>query len=88
MQKTMHDVLGWQMDCINYDPCPLCYGCRNFDVSYKKCEKCNENAKRDVCNRVRHTPKALAMMINKKPIVVNMQDFETVHQQIEEERKK
>lgn len=68
MQKTVHDVLGWQIDCINFNPCPLCYGCRNYDESYVKCEKCAVDMSFNVCNRKLHTEKALAMMIPRKRI--------------------
>jgi hypothetical protein len=73
MQKTVHDVRGWQIDCINFHPCPLCYGCRNYDPSYKKCEKCaEENMKQNICNRTLHTEKALAMMI--RPMRIDLDE--------------
>lgn len=67
-QKSKHDVLGWQVDCIDYKPCPLCYGCRNHDSSYIRCEKCAVNRKLNICNVKLHTESILERMISREVI--------------------
>ena len=67
-QKTWHDVRGWQINCPNYIMCPLCYGCRNYDSSYLKCEKCADDMHNNVCTSKLHTEKNIAKMI-KRPYI-------------------
>jgi len=67
--KNRYDVWGVQHNCLNYEECPLCYGCRAYDSSYIKCQHCAENMKKNVCNKKKHTPKALTMMIQ-RPVIV------------------
>lgn len=68
-QKTRHSVWGAQHGCVNYQECPLCYGCRAYDSSYVKCQHCAEDMKKNVCDRKKHTDKALAIMIQ-RPVIV------------------
>lgn len=68
--KTYRDVLGWQINCKWYQKCPLCYGCRNYDSTYLKCQKCAENMKQNVCNRELHTDKIISRMITREVIEV------------------
>lgn len=68
--KTKYDTLGYQRSCVNYDPCPLCWGCRAYDPSYKKCEMCETDAKQNICNKKKHTPQLLAKMIRRTTIRV------------------
>lgn len=66
MRKTQYDTWGYKYHCILYEPCPLCYGCRAYDPSYKKCEHCEENSRRDICDKKKHTEKALTLMLKGK----------------------
>lgn len=68
--KTHHDVLGWQMNCLNYTMCPLCYGCRAYNPSYAKCQRCTADGKKkfNVCNTELHTEKNLSLMITREVI--------------------
>ena len=68
--KTKYDTLGYQHSCVNYDPCPLCWGCRAYDPSYKKCKMCETDIKQNICNKQKHTPKVLAKMIRRTTIRV------------------
>ena len=44
--KTKDSVRGYRINCIRFEQCPLCYGCRAFDSSMVQCLKCEEeNAK-------------------------------------------
>lgn len=65
--KNVHDVKGWQIDCINFKPCPLCYGCRNADPKFLKCLKCMENSF-DICNIKLHTEENISRMITREVI--------------------
>ena len=40
--KTYHDVRGSKIKCINYQKCPLCYGCRRYSSIDPECRKCYE----------------------------------------------
>jgi hypothetical protein len=62
--KTWNSALGAEKHCPNFDPCPLCFGCRNYTEKAVRCDKCAEdNYKKNICNTERHTEKALGMMI-------------------------
>ncbi len=64
--KTMQDTEGYKHDCPNYDPCPLCYGCRNAGLYPSRCDSlCGENPKKNICNRELHTPKNIGMMVQR-----------------------
>lgn len=48
--KTKTSVSGFINRCPDYEMCPVCYGCRNFNPTYKKClDECG-TYKEDVCN--------------------------------------
>lgn len=64
--KSKYDTRGWQINCKDYTPCPLCYGCRSYDSKYIKCEGCDN--KTDKCNVELHTEKNIALMIPREVI--------------------
>lgn len=67
MIKDWNTPLGARLNCPNYDPCPLCYGCRNYDSAVVRCEHCYEkNKKANICKRELHTEEALSMMLKLK----------------------
>lgn len=67
MLKDWNTPLGAQMNCPNFDPCPLCFGCRSYSSSVNRCKKCYEdNKKQNICNRELHTETALSMMLKLK----------------------
>ena len=67
MIKDWNTPLGARLHCPNFDPCPLCYGCRNYDSAVVRCERCYEdNKKSNICNRELHTEEALFMMLKLK----------------------
>lgn len=51
--KRMCDTQGYITNCVGYDPCQLCYGCRNYGLFQEKCySRCGHNqytAKNNVC---------------------------------------
>lgn len=67
LNKTINSALGARISCVNFNPCKLCYGCRNYSSAILKCRKCYEdNAKYNICNREKHTDYALNLMIRVK----------------------
>lgn len=63
MPKSKYDTQGWQTDCFYYEPCPLCFGCRNYG-DHIKCEyRCGEAVKKNVCTSNYHYPKNFEKMI-------------------------
>lgn len=63
-QKTPHDVRGFQIKCVNYVQCPICYGCRNYNARDPECIKCKEyNAKKNLCNVKLHRNDLIARML-------------------------
>ena len=66
--KTHHDVWGFEHNCPNYQECPVCYGCRNYDSSFMKCRHCAEAMKKNVCNRKLHRPDLIARLITREVI--------------------
>lgn len=72
MAGKEEQVAGYIHNCIGYDPCPLCYGCRNFG-RYIKCEnKCGNNIKLNVCNKPSlHNETNYGKMIKRpQPIII------------------
>lgn len=74
--KEPKDVLGYQINCPDYQQCPLCYGCRSYDPSYYKCVNlCGRNIKHNVCKTDKHKENLLAKMI--KRTIIHINDEET-----------
>lgn len=65
--KTWNTPLGAQKNCPDFDPCPLCFGCRNYTSYRIKCKACaEEDHKKNICKRELHTEKALSLMLKAK----------------------
>ena len=67
-QKTVQKVRGYLINCPNFEPCPLCYGCRSYDSSVLKCQGCAEYAKWNICDTKKHQARLLALMIAREVI--------------------
>ena len=64
--KTQKDTGGYIYDCPDYDPCPLCFGCRNYGTYSSRCDSvCGSNPKKNICNRELHTPANIAKMVRR-----------------------
>ena len=63
--KKPIDVWGARNECPNFEQCPLCYGCRNYDSSVEKCYRnCyRNNAKINICNTEKHKSKLIAKFV-------------------------
>lgn len=67
LNKTWNSPFGALINCPDFDPCHLCYGCRNYTSYRVKCEQCRrDNEKDNICKREIHTEKALFMMLKSK----------------------
>ena len=62
--KSIDEVLGFQINCPDYEPCPLCYGCRSYNPEYYKCLECSKNKKKNLCDTSKHRDGALAKMLS------------------------
>lgn len=40
--KQYSSVRGSKAKCINYTPCPMCYGCRAYDSRDPECAECRQ----------------------------------------------
>lgn len=57
--KQPSDVRGNKISCINYQMCPVCYGCRAYDSRDINCRDCKEEddkkgKKYNLCNTELH----------------------------------
>lgn len=66
--KTVHDVRGSQIKCVNFQKCPLCYGCRRYSSVDPECAICIENKKTNICKTDLHKADVTAKMILKENI--------------------
>ena len=67
--KTIHDVRGSLIKCVNFQKCPLCYGCRRYSSIDPDCKICLEqNKKNNICNKDIHRDDLAAKMITKDTI--------------------
>jgi|GEM_PF-1478689 hypothetical protein len=70
-QKTVHDVRGSRINCVNFQKCPLCYGCRRYSSIDPECRICLlENKKQNICNVNLHRDEVTAKMITKGNILL------------------
>lgn len=72
--KQPNKVKGNQIQCINFQMCPICYGCRAYDSRLEECRQCFEegidNTSRNfnVCNTNLHESWKINNMITKHNI--------------------
>jgi hypothetical protein len=72
--KTVQDVRGYKINCINFQKCPLCFGCRRYSSVDPECQKCmSEDKKLNICNTNLHKDEVTAKMITKNNIIINEQ---------------
>lgn len=69
IMKNVNSTVGAQKNCINFEPCPLCYGCRNYNSADIRCDECFEDKKMNICRTDIHTISALNMMLKNKEII-------------------
>lgn len=70
-KKPSH-VKGVRDRCINFQMCPLCFGCRAYSSHDLKCRECKEeNEKQNICNTELHKSDIINKMVSKSIIVVD-----------------
>lgn len=79
--KQPADVRGNKIGCINYQMCPLCYGCRAYDSRDIECSECQQaDAQRgryfNVCNKELHEEWKVNKIITKNVVEVPFIEFE------------
>jgi len=73
--KKPSDVQGYIINCIDFEPCPLCYGCRNYRTYMIKCvNRCSGNLKKDTCKTSLHTESILGRMIRRESYIIQTQE--------------
>jgi hypothetical protein len=72
VSKQPNLVRGNKIRCINFQMCPLCYGCRSYDSRDPECVICKtEDAKMNVCNTNLHEAWKIDRMITKDIVKIN-----------------
>ena len=69
-KKPAH-VLGNIIRCPRFIQCPLCYGCRAYSSANLDCKQCEDNRKRDICNKDLHTDEVVSRFITKNQFVLD-----------------
>ena len=76
--KQPNKVRGNIIQCVNFQMCPLCYGCRNYDSRLEECQECFEDGIRpgekrnyNVCNTDLHESWKVNRMICKNTIKID-----------------
>ena len=69
--KSVKDVFGYQDGCVNFQKCPLCYGCRRHSSVDSKCVICLQDKKKNICNVELHKAHLITQMITKENIIFN-----------------
>lgn len=74
MAKQPNNVRGNQIGCINFQQCPVCFGCRAYDDRYEECRECYEQGidgtqrNFNVCNKELHESWKVNVMITKHTV--------------------
>ena len=71
--KQPSDVRGNKIKCINYQMCPVCYGCRAYDSRDPECFECKAeddafNKRYNLCNKELHEPWKINKLISKTKV--------------------
>lgn len=68
MNKTQNSVRGHKIYCVNFQSCPICYGCRNFNSSDEECLICAKD-KHNLCRDLKkHNTKIVSKFITRSRI--------------------
>ena len=78
--KQPNQVRGNRIGCINFQICPVCYGCRAYDSRDPECKICKEEgemSKRNfnVCNTQIHESWKINNLISKNIIKIKNIEF-------------
>ena len=56
-------------NCIKYEKCPFCFGCRAYSTHDLDCQECAKE-KKNICNTKKHRHDLINKMITKTKINV------------------
>lgn len=77
LPKQPNQVRGNRIGCINFQMCPLCYGCRAFDSRDPECRTCeltgHDGSKRNfnICNKNLHEEWKVNKMVCKNKVMLD-----------------
>ena len=67
--KTLNDARGARINCINFQQCPFCYGCRNYTSYDLECQIClQENKKINICKTDVHKADLISKMVQRNTV--------------------
>lgn len=74
--KQPSDVRGSKIKCINYQMCPVCYGCRSYNSRDNECIECKKEddvrgKNYNLCNKELHESWKINKLISKTKIYFN-----------------
>lgn len=74
--KQPSDVRGNKINCINFQMCPVCYGCRAYNSRDLECIECKSeddkrNKRYNLCNKELHEPWKINKLISKTKVNLN-----------------
>lgn len=74
--KQPNQVRGNKIRCVNYQMCPLCYGCRAYDSRDPECLGCkaldNKRGKNyNICNKDLHESWKINKIITKTSLKID-----------------
>lgn len=75
MIKKANQVRGNKISCINFQQCPMCFGCRAFDSRDEECINCKEDGEQgkrnfNICNTDLHESWKVNAMVTKNKIII------------------
>lgn len=73
--KNRNSSRGAQLECINFEMCPLCYGCRNCNPDLTCCQECLKDPKLNICNVKSHKTHLISRMVKKQTIDLSKYDL-------------
>ena len=80
LAKQPNLVRGNQIQCINFQMCPICYGCRAYDSRLEDCRDCfsegidNSSRNYNVCNTDLHESWKINKMTTKHTVEFSEQE--------------
>lgn len=66
--RDRNDSRGARIQCINFEMCPVCYKCRNYNHLDNQCMKCEKDPKANLCDKKLHKEGPMAKLVTKQII--------------------
>jgi hypothetical protein len=71
MAQKIQDVKGYNINCFYYEPCPICFGCRNYGFHIFCDSRCGGDVKTNVCTSTLHNPKNFEKIITRPRVILD-----------------